>query len=272
MKLAIFTDEISPDPARAVALAAEWDVPYVEVRKLAGGRYPRVSDDELESFAKTIADAGLQVSSVSPGLCKCPVDDPSVAPDLAELLPRSCEWAQRLGTHLVSAFAFRRDDSQAPPQAVIDRLGEMAATTAAHGCRLSLENEAGCWGATGTEAAALIRRVGSDHLSLLWDPGNSAMAGAESPYPDEYAGLKDLVSHVHLKNCRNNKWALIDDGPIDWPGQLAALAVDNYDGFIAIETHLKERPPGLDLHDGLDGLESNTRHNLDYVRSLLIPQ
>ena len=59
----------------------------------------------------------------------------------------------RLGTHLVSAFAFRRD-SQAPPQAVIDRLGEMAATTAAHGCRLSLENEAGCWNATGTGRGA----------------------------------------------------------------------------------------------------------------------
>ena len=95
------------------------------------------------------------------------------------------------------------------------------------------------------------------------------MAGAASPYPDEYAGLKDLVSHVHLKNCRDNKWALIDDGPIDWPGQLAALAADNYDGFIAIETPLKERPRGLYLHEGLAALESHTRHNLDYVRALL---
>ena len=272
MKLAIFADEISPNPARAVALATEWGVNYVEIRKLIGGRYPRVSNDELEIFAKVVADAGLQVSSVSPGLCKCPVDDPSVTPDIAELLPRSCEWAQRLGTNMVSVFAFRRDESQAPPQAVIDHLGKMAATTAAHGCRLNLENEAVCWGATGTEAATLIRRVGSDNLSLLWDPGNSAMAGAESPYRNEYAGLKDLVSHVHLKNCRDNKWALIDDGPIDWPGQLAALAADNYDGFVTIETHLKDRPPGLDLYDGLNDLESNTRHNLDYVRSLLTLQ
>ena len=118
-------------------------MPFVEVRGLAGGRFPRVSDDELETFANRVQDAGLKVSGVSPGLCKCPVDDSSVEPDLAELLPRACEWALRLGTDRVSAFAFRRnDDVSEPPQAVVDRLGEMAATTAANGCRLTLENEA----------------------------------------------------------------------------------------------------------------------------------
>jgi len=269
MKLSIFTDEISPDPARAIELASSWQVPYIELRGLAGGRFPRVTDDELITFCKMVRDAGLQVSGVSPGLCKCPVDDPSVEPDLAELLPRACEWALRLGTDRVSAFAFRRDESNEIPAAVIDRLGEMAHNTAANGCRLVLENEAVCWGATGTEATALIRRVASPHLSLLWDPGNSAMAGASCPYPDEYAEIKDLVSHVHLKNCKDKRWALIDDGPVDWPGQLAALKADGYDGFIVIETHLKQRPPGLPTIAGLSEQEANSRHNLDYIRTLL---
>lgn len=269
MKLSIFTDEISPDPARAIELAASWHVPYIELRGLANGRFPRVADDELETLHKMVQDAGLQVSGVSPGLCKCPVDDPAVAPDLAELLPRACEWALRLGTDQVSAFAFRRDASNEIPTAVVDKLGEMAQKTAANGCHLILENEAVCWGATGTEAAALIRQVASDHLSLLWDPGNSAMAGANCPYPDEYADLKDLVSHVHLKNCKDKKWALIDDGPIDWPGQLAALQRDGYDGYIVIETHLKQRPKHLPTRAGLSEQEANSRHNLDYIRTLL---
>ena len=100
MKVSIFTDEISPDPARAITLAAEWRVPYVELRGLAGGRFPRVSDDELHTFHPLVINAGLQVSGVSPGLCKCPVDDPSVEPDLAELLPRACEWALRRSSFL----------------------------------------------------------------------------------------------------------------------------------------------------------------------------
>ena len=44
IKLSIFTDEISADPLRALALAAEWEVAAVEVRGLAGGRFPRVDD------------------------------------------------------------------------------------------------------------------------------------------------------------------------------------------------------------------------------------
>jgi len=270
MKLSIFTDEISPDPARAITLAAEWQVPYVELRGLTGGRFPRVSDDELHTFHQLVIDAGLQVSGVSPGLCKCPVDDPSVEPDLAELLPRACDWALRLGTDQVSAFAFQRnDDESEPPAAVAERLGEMAEKTAQHGCRLILENEAVCWGATGAEAAVLIRRVASPHLSLLWDPGNSAMAGAPCPYPDEYTDLKDLVTHVHLKNCKDKQWALIDDGPIDWPGQLSALKADSYNGYIVIETHLKQRPEGRPTIAGLSEQEANSRHNLDYIRTLL---
>lgn len=141
--------------------------------------------------------------------------------------------------------------------------------TAQHGCRLILENEAVCWGATGAEAAALIRRVASPHLSLLWDPGNSAMAGAPCPYPDEYADLKDLVTHVHLKNCKDKQWALIDDGPIDWPGQLSALKADSYNGYIVIETHLKQRPEGRPTIASLSEQEANSRHNLDYIRTLL---
>ena len=60
MKLSIFTDEISPEPARAITLAAEWQVPYVELRGLTGGRFPRVSDDELHTFHQLVIDAAYR--------------------------------------------------------------------------------------------------------------------------------------------------------------------------------------------------------------------
>jgi hypothetical protein len=114
-------------------------------------------------------------------------------------LPRACRWAKRLGTGVVSCFAFRRDDDGGPmPDAVVERLGQMAdiaqalaamaqchghcvvvlsmlvpgclcrvslmqhtwarendltalGRMQAHNCRLVLENEAVCWGATGVE-------------------------------------------------------------------------------------------------------------------------
>jgi len=272
MKLSIFTDEINPDPARAIQLAASWKIPCVEVRSLPGGRFPKVSDAELEEIHKQVSDAGLAVSGVSPGFFKCPVDDPSVPRDLTESLPRACEWARRWGTNLVSCFGFRRDDADSVPAAVGDGLGKMAGIAARHGCRLALENEAVCWGNTGLEAAQIIRQVGSENLTLLWDPGNSARAGSPRPYPDEYEQFRELVTHVHLKNFdpETGHWSLMEKGIVDWPGQFAALEQDGYSGFLVIETHRRISPDEFEIiDDDLDALEANSRRNLEYVRSRL---
>jgi len=268
MKLSIFTDEIHRDPARAVRLAAAWSIPYVEVRALPGGRFPIVSDAELEEFGKLVTDAGLLISGVSPGFCKCPVDDPLVPQLLVEGLPRACEWARRWGTDLVSCFGFRRHGSGPTPAAAIDGIGEMTRICARHDCRLVLENEAGCWGDTGLEAACIVRQIGADNFALLWDPGNSARAGSTCPYPDEYEQIEDLVAHVHLKNFdpESGGWSLMEKGLVDWPGQLAALARSGYSGYIVIETHLRVDP---DDCGQLEALEANSRRNLEYLRMYL---
>ena len=270
MKLAAFTDEISPDPSRAIALAVAWQIPFVEVRNLSGRRFPQLSDAELEGFHRQVVDAGLGISGVSPGFCKCPVDDPAVADMLAAGLPRACEWAQRWGVELVSCFGFQRHHCGTVPGAVLERLAQMAEIAARHDCRLVLENEAGCWGDTGIEAASIIRQVAAGNLSLLWDPGNAARAGSTCPYPDEYRRLKDLVSHVHLKNFapETGGWSLMEQGLVDWPGQLAALERDGYRGFVVIETHLHEPVESAAPYPAeLTALEHNSRRNLDFLRS-----
>lgn len=273
MKISIFTDEINrEDPVRAVQLAKQWNVDFVEIRSLPGGRFPEGPDTELRDFFKMVDDAGLQISGVSPGFCKCAIDDPSVATVLAESLPRACEWARRAGTDRVICFGFKRDDSPQVPQAAIDRVAEMADIAGRHECRLVLENEPICWGGTGLEAAGMIRQIGADRLTLCWDPSNSARAGSALPYPAEYDQIKDLVSHVHIKNYdpQQNCWSLIEQGVVDWPGQLAGLADDGYTGYVVVETHLSVSPDAFEFVDtDLAGLENNTRRNLQYVRSLL---
>lgn len=270
MHLSIFTDEVSLDPQRAMALAVEWNIKAVEVRKLPSGRFPRVANGELAEFGRWLEEAGVCVSGVSPGLFKCALDDPQVQEGIDVLLPRSCEWAQRWGTDLVSVFGFLRDDGTVPGM-VVEYLAQMASIAAQHGCRLVLENEAACWGDTGTEAADIVRRVDQPNFSLLWDPGNSARAGSRDAFPGEYAELSNLVEHVHVKNFHpgRNAWSLMADGIIDWAGQLAALQADRYAGYLVMETHVKKRPDGLSMRDGLDGLESNSLDNLDCLRAHL---
>ncbi len=273
MVISVFTDEIDRgDPQRAIQRAAAWGVSHVEVRTLTGGRFPAVADDELTGFRKMVADAGLQVSGVSPGYFKCPVDDPAVDAAMSEGLPRACEWAQRLGTDLVSCFGFRRGPGSGVPPEAVDGVSRVADVVKASGCRLVLENEAVCWGATGVEAAEMIRQIGPDRVSLCWDPGNSARAGSTCPFPDEYETFRDLVTHLHVKNFEPEagEWSVVEKGIVDWRAQFEALSADRYAGFVVIETHLAISPDEFEVTDeGYTGLEANTRRNLEYVRKCL---
>ena len=61
------------------------------------------------------------------------------------------------------------------------------------------------------------------------------MAGSRAPL-DEYAQLKNIVSHVHCKNFADGGWSLMESGVVDWPAQVRALEDDGYDGFLVIET------------------------------------
>tara|TARA_B100000809_G_scaffold237716_1_gene257757 strand:+ start:1004 stop:1846 length:843 start_codon:yes stop_codon:yes gene_type:complete len=279
MQIAAFADEINREQlTRAVQLATRWGVGAVEIRSLPGGRFPRGTAEELHAAGRLITDAGLVVSGVSPGLFKCAVEDDEVTSGIAELLPRACEWACQWGTERVSIFGTGRGDSphgsgQFPPQ-VVDTLGRMCDVALASGCRLGLENEAICWGDTGAEAAALIRAVGSDRLTLCWDPGNSARAGAADTHA-EYEDLADLVTHVHLKNfdAEAAAWSLLDSGVIDWSRQLHALTLNDYSGYLVIETHTATEPanvtPLSEAGEKLAPLEANTLRNLRHLRALL---
>ncbi|MBM3279287.1 MAG: sugar phosphate isomerase/epimerase [Candidatus Handelsmanbacteria bacterium] len=273
MKLSVFTDEVCrQDPGRALALTAGWGLKHAELRTVRTGRFPLVPDAEIEEFGRQLRGEGLALSGVSPGFFKCPVDDPQVRPLLERELPRACEWARRLGSDLVSCFAFARQEQEEPPAQVIDYLGEMARLAGQQGCRLALENEAVCWGGTGLEAIQLIEQTGATNLSLCWDPGNAARAGSPRPFPDEYRQFAQQVSHLHMKNFdpQAGRWSLMEQGVVDWPGQLAALAAKGYQGFIIVETHLNISPDAFALASpDLSALESNTRRNLEFVRACL---
>jgi sugar phosphate isomerase/epimerase len=281
MKISIFCDEISPDPARALKLAREWGMEHVELRSLPSGRFPRVPDAELDDFRTALTDSGLTLSGVSPGFFKCGIDDPLVADEMANTIPRACEWALELGTDRMSSFAFDREGDGPVPAIVIDRMSEIARIVAANGCRLTLENEASCWGNTGNEALEILRQMG-DGIGLCYDPGNSANSGVAAPFPEEYRQVSQLVTHVHMKNfdAANSTWSLLDTGAIDWKGQLEALIADGFDGFAVIETHtgisLFEyatvdggRPSSTIDTSGLAPKEANSLRNLEFVRTCL---
>jgi sugar phosphate isomerase/epimerase len=281
MKISIFTDEISSDDARALTLAREWGMEHVELRSLPSGRFPRLPDSELHDFGARLADSGLTLSGVSPGFFKCSINDPLVADEMANTVPRACEWALKLGTDRMSSFAFDRD-GPAVSSLVIDRMAELASLVAACGCHLALENEASCWGGSGIEAVDILRQMG-DGVGLCYDPGNSVRSGIPAPFPEEYRQISQFVAQVHMKNfdASDETWTLLEKGVVDWKGQLNALQTDDFDGFAVIETHTGISIDEFAPVDGdrkmasvidassLTQKEANSLRNLEFVRSCL---
>ncbi|MQA88285.1 MAG: TIM barrel protein [Streptosporangiales bacterium] len=252
MRLSVVTDEISRDLETALELACEWGVDGVELRHIGEGRWPAVPEPTAARVPELIRDHALPVAAISPGLFKIETPRPGDAEALArqhltELLPRSIAPAQDLGADVIVCFSFLRGAAERPgpaPELVIDVLRDAARQVRDAGLTLAVEVEYGCWGDVAERTAEIVARVGDTALGINWDPANAYRSGEDRPFPDGYRAVRELVRHVHYKQASvladgRRGWAL--DGVIDWPGQLAALAADDYQGWVSAEPHLRPK-------------------------------
>jgi len=261
----IVTDELSGDPETAFELGLEWDVEHFELRGVFDGRVPRLSPYVRQCLIRAVRDFGVTITAISPGLFKCPfpAERPRrsnlgwmdsgfyqswhearalVEDHMRNLLPASIDFAQEAGAKHIIAFSFSRGGAPAgpAPAGVVELLAEAAEAARAGGLELLIETEEGFWADTGERSAALVERAGAPFLAINWDPANALIEG-DIPFPNGYAALKHLVRNVHFKDARrypDGSWELLAEGDVDWAGQIAALAADGYDGFIAVEPHL----------------------------------
>lgn len=281
MKISIITDEISADPETAVELGVGWGVNDFELRGYYSDRAPRFSDFQKQRLRDVLARYDAHVIALSPGLFKFPF--PAQLPEelplswldkgsyenwataqnqveehLNRLLPESLKYACELGAKIVVVFGFSRGGLPPgdPPDELLKCLLKAAERAQASGVNLVIENEAGFWADTGERTGMIIRQINHPALRVNWDPGNAFVEG-ESPYPGGYAGVRDWVSHVHFKNASRNKHGGYEysiQGDIDWAGQIRALTVDQYKGYISVETHL--RPKVASAKSALDRLKT----------------
>ncbi len=268
MKISIVTDEVSADPETAIELGVEWGIHDFELRGFFAERVPRLSKYEKQHLHDVLAEHDAHIIAISPGLFKmaCPQPRPPRLPlawmeqsahdawedskhaveyHLSEVLPASIDFAHEFGASLIVIFGFDRAGAPAgsPPDEVLDYLRRAAERGGQSGIQLALENEDGFWADTGARSARLLRAVNHPALGLNWDPGNAFFA-CDEPYPDGYEEVRGLIRHVHFKDARREQLGepcYAVEGEIDWGGQLQALALDGYDGWISIETHMRPK-------------------------------
>lgn len=265
MQISIVTDEISADFETAVELGLMWGVHDFELRGFGENRAPRLSDYQKVRVKEVLEEYDVNLVAISPGLFKFPFPAenrnsfPVRAIDheiyhnwqscrnqlryhLEELLPQSIEYAQELNVDLIVSFGFHRggDTVDDPPHELVDVLRQAAVKVGAAGMKLALEVEDQFWPDTGEHTANLIQLVDHPALVVNWDPGNVVPTG-DVPYPEGYQFIKDYVEHVHFKDIAQVSDGTFEyriDGDIDWQGQIQALADDEYEGFISVETHM----------------------------------
>ncbi|MAG56518.1 MAG: hypothetical protein CMJ83_09530 [Planctomycetes bacterium] len=240
-RLSIVTDEVSQDLLECRGFLDEVGLRGVEVRGVGGRRVPDLAPSDVQALTSWRSD-GIRINALSPGIFKGAIDDVERADrELADTLPRTLDLAASLGVEQVIAFSFE-DPSRRGLARAADALARAAATCAAAGVRLLIENEPGFCASTGPELEALLESAGDPSLFVNWDPANSTDR-SETGLRDAVERLGARIRNVHVKNGRGRvedlllDYGPLADGEVDWPAHLRALDAIGYEGPLALETH-----------------------------------
>lgn len=171
-------------------------------------------------------------------------------PEELEALKRHIPRTLKLGSTRMRITAASMNYAKAPREELIARvvpmLKEAAEAAAAHGVTLALENHIDF---TSQEVLRMVEAVGSDHLKVNFDTGNTIRL-FEDPV-EAAARLAPLTISTHTKDIatrvrggspsENFTWwpsCPIGEGVIDMPGVVEALRKGGFDGCLSVEIDL----------------------------------
>jgi L-ribulose-5-phosphate 3-epimerase len=233
------TDVFSPDVAVAAPVMRELGMRGAELRTINGRGILEAERDELEHTFKSLRENDLEVIAIASPLLKCALKDWPAQSSFAE---RAFEIATMARTKMIRVFSgLRVAEPQKDFERIVDLLQDLADKAGHHRLIIALENDRACNIATAQELAGVLAAIDHPNLQVVWDPGSAYISG-EKPFPSGYQMLDTKrIALVHAKDCtlegHKPVWEPIGDGDIDWQGQIDALAEDNYNGFIHLETY-----------------------------------
>jgi sugar phosphate isomerase/epimerase len=235
-----FVDEISPDFAEQCRVASGLGLAYVELRSAWDVNILDLDPGQLTTMKNTLADHGLQVSSIGSPIGKIFVDEP-FEPHLHRMR-HAAQVAHLFGAPYIRIFSFFLRPGSDPAEhreEVIDRMRALARVAEEADLVLLHENEKEIYGDVPARCLDIVRSVGSPHLRLAWDPANFVQVGVK-PYTDGYAALRPHVEYIQIKDARAADGTVVTAGNGD--GEVAetvrALRHDGFDGFFSLEPHL----------------------------------
>ncbi|HEV7167149.1 MAG TPA: sugar phosphate isomerase/epimerase family protein [Micrococcaceae bacterium] len=235
-----FGDEVDPDPAVQAAVLLALGAQHIEVRSAWGTNIVDLDTDQVRRLKELLDRQGLKVSAVASPIGKVAVSLP--AEHEVERLRRVIAAAKVLQTRYIRIFSFYRAEGQAPADirdAVIERMGLLAAEALREGMVLLHENEKDIYGDTPERVLDLLESVNSPALRAAWDNANFVQVGVK-PFSEAYPMLRPYLEYLQVKDAIAATGEVVPAGRGDGEllETLTALRDDGYTGFASLEPHL----------------------------------
>jgi sugar phosphate isomerase/epimerase len=273
-KLGVITDGISRDFERALTVMTEAGLEYAELQYLWDKEVGDLNDQEMAKAKELVKQFQMKVSCISRhnfvGMIvgQTEIGDSNYNQHM-DGLKRCITMAKEFDCPLVRIMSFRRDmilfgkggaEHWVVAKGAWEKLKELLTPpvelAAKEGVTLVLETGNNAMVPSAYLGKKLVDEMGSEHLKILWDPGNSLYAN-EPPFPDGYEALRGgRMGHFHIKDCI----AEMPKASVEFcemgTGQMAStfepiakgLKEDGYDGVISLESVY--RPEGGNFEDG----------------------
>lgn len=239
LRLSIITDEVSQDLEHALKIIKELGAEYVELRTLWNRYVVELTDSEFSEAISLIKRYGLSVSHICSPTFKIYIWDDKGYREHLKTLKRAIELSKKLDIGYTRIFTFWwQGELSKYLERIVEKMIPALEMAESEGIDLIIENEYSCTVGTGREARTLVDRIRSKRLKILWDPGNAFFA-RETPYPDGYNAVKDLIAYMHIKDAtvEDGRFVFkpVGKGAIDYENMLRELSQG--DLIISLETH-----------------------------------
>lgn len=236
-----FADEISPDLDEQLDTLSEESIGYLELRSVWNKNVLDLTDEELKRVRSATSERGVGISSIGSPIGKVPIEE-DFAPHL-ERFRRALQAAKTLNARYVRVFSFFIPEGEDPGihrEAVLERMGVLAAEAEDAEITLLHENEKEIYGDIPSRCLDLLTRIDSPALRAAWDAANFVQCGVDHPYAEGFESLRPFIEYVHVKDALSGSGQVVPAGEGD--GELRETISDlrdsGFDGFFSLEPHL----------------------------------
>lgn len=235
-----FADEIADDFTTQCQVASRLGLTHLEIRSAWGVNILDLDADQLATVQRTLAEYGLQVSSIGSPIGKIKITD-DFAPHL-ERMRHAAEVARVLGAPYIRLFSFfipAGEDPDSYRDEVLSRMQAIAEVAEQAGVIAVHENEKDIYGDIPRRCLDIVTSVDSPSLKLAWDPANYVQCGVK-PFTEGYAALRPHTVYIQIKDAlfADSSVVVAGAGDGEVPETIRALRDDGFDGFFSLEPHL----------------------------------